>query len=194
VTDFHFSESQWDQVSAELGRTGRLKNEGDRQTLEMVCDLFAQSRPRLGRGAPTPERARGAWRKVAVAAHRLDGAITGLRAAGAADFTILDNHQGGVAGWAAQLPFIVEAAKGAAQLEMAGVHTISNKADPMRDAFVKRLAAIWKSCGGQISHAADGPLIRFLSAATAPALIWANEKPMTSDALRGSVRRIRMAS
>jgi hypothetical protein len=191
---FRFTESQWDEISAELGRTGRLKCEEDRQILEMICGHFAQLRPRLGRGAPTPVRARAAWGKVAVAAHKLDVAITGLRAAGAADFTFLDNHQGGMAGWAAQLPFIVEAAKGAAQLEMAGAHTISNKTDPMRDGLVKQLAMIWKSYGGRISHAEDGPLIRFLSAATAPALIWADEEPMTTDALRGSVRRIRMAS
>jgi hypothetical protein len=191
---FHFTESEWDKISVELGRTGRLKCEGDRQILEMICGAFAQLRPRLGRNAPTPARARDAWGKVAAAARKLEVAIAGLRAAGAADFTFLDNHQGGMAGWAAQLPFIVEAAKGAAQLEMGGTRTVSNAADPMCDGFVKQLALIWVSYGGRISHTEDGPLIRFLSAATAPALFWADEEPMTTDALRGSVRRIRMAS
>ena len=189
---FRFTESEWDKISVELGRTGRLKCEGDRQILEIICGDFAQLRPRLGRNAPTPARAQAAWNKVAVAAHKLDVAIKGLRVAGAADFTFLDNHQGGVAGWAAQLPFIVEAAKDAAQLEMAGGRKVSNAADPMRDELVKQLAMIWKGYGGQISYAEDGPLLRFLSAATASALIWADEEPMTTDMLRESVRRIRM--
>jgi hypothetical protein len=58
---FHFTESEWDKISVELGRTGRLKCEGDRQILEMICGHFAQLRPRLGRNAPTPARARDAW-------------------------------------------------------------------------------------------------------------------------------------
>ena len=73
----------------------------------------------------------------------------------------------------------MEAAEGAAEFEMAGARNVSNAADPMRDGFVKQLAMIWKGYGGRISHAEDGPLIRFLSAVTAPALIWAGEKPMT---------------
>ena len=58
--------------------------------LEMICGHFAQLRPRLGRNAPTPAKARAAWRKVAAAARKLEVAIAGLRAAGAADFTFLD--------------------------------------------------------------------------------------------------------
>ena len=89
------------------------------------------------------------------------------------------------------MPLLKQAADWAAELEMAGVRTVSNAADPMRDGFVKQLTMIWKSYGGRISHAEDGPLIRFLSAVTAPVLILAGEEPMTADALRGIVRRIR---
>src|SRR5262245_3684486 len=190
MDDFRFTESQWDKISAELGRTGRSKHEGDRQDLEMICDNFAQLRPRLGRGAPTPARARDAWRKVAAAASKLGAAIDGLRAAGAADFSFIDGHQGGAANWAAQLPLLKQAAEQAADLEMAGARTVSNMADPMRDGFVKQLTMMWKGYGGRISHG-DGPLVRFLSAVTAPALIWAGEKPMTTDAMKECVRRVR---
>jgi DUF971 family protein len=191
---FRFTESQWDEISTALGRTGRLQCEEDRQILEMICEHFAQLRPRLGYNVPTPIRARNAWRKVAAAAQKLDLAIADLRAAGAADFTFLDNHQGGWASWSAQLHLLKQEANWAAELEMAGVHKISNKADPMRDAFVNQLATIWKDYGGRISNAEDGPLIRFLSAVTAPALIWTGEKPMKAEALKWSVRRIGMAS
>jgi hypothetical protein len=192
--DFRFADDQWDKISVEFGRIGRLKYEGDRKMLEMICDHFAQLRPGLGRGAPTPARARNAWRKVAAAAHKLEVAIADLRAAGAADFAFLDGHRGGAASWSAQLPWLKQAADWAAECEMARVRTVSNKADPMRDAFVRQLMMIWKGYGGRISHG-DGPLVRFLSAVTAPALIWAEEKPMTIDAVKGSVRRIhKMAS
>ena len=194
---FHFTESQWDDISAELARVGRLNDPHDRQMLEVICNHFAQLRPRLKRNTPTPKKARRAWGKVAMAAHELDAAIAGLPAAGAASFTLLDwldGQQGEWKSWSAQLPKLKEAAYWAAELEMAGVRKVSNAADPMCDGFVKQLAMIWKSYGGRISHAEDGPLIRFLSAVTAPALIWADEKPMSTDTLRGSVRRIRMAS
>jgi hypothetical protein len=190
---FGFTERQWDEISAELARTGRLKD-GDRQMLEMICEDFVQLRPRLGRNAPKPAKARDAWRKVAVAAHKLDVAIAGLRAAGAADLTFLDGHQGEAARWAAQLPLLKHAAQRAAELEMLGVGTVSNNADPMRDMFVKRLAMFWKGYGGRISHAEDGPLVRFLIAVTAPALMSVNEEPMTLEAIQATVRRIRMAS
>jgi hypothetical protein len=191
---FHFTDNQWDEISAELARTGRLKYEGDRQMLEMICGGFAQLRPRLGRGAPTPARARKAWLKVAAAAHRLEVAIAGLRPAGAADFTVLDGHQGGAERWLAELQLLKPAAEYWAELEMHRVRTVANNADPMLDGFVKQLARIWKGHGGGIFHTEDGPLIRFLSAVTAPALEFAGEKPMTLDAVRWSVRRIDMAS
>ena len=56
LSEFRFTESQWDAISAQLERTGRLKNDGDRQILEMICNHFAQLRPRLKRNAPTPKR------------------------------------------------------------------------------------------------------------------------------------------
>jgi hypothetical protein len=96
----------------------------------------------------------------------------------------------GAENWAAQLPLLKQAAEQAAKLEMAGVRNVSNTADPMRDGFVKQLTRMWEGYGGRISHG-DGPLVRFLAAATEPALIWADEKTMTTDAIKGSVRRIR---
>jgi hypothetical protein len=194
MDDFRFTESQWDEISAAFARTGRLKCEEDRQILEMICGPFAQLRPRLGRNTPTPARARAAWRKVAAAAHKLDLAIAGLRDAGAADFAVLDaGHQVGTASWktwSKQLSLLKQAADWAAELEMAGARKVSNAADPMRDGLVKQLAMIWKSYGGRISHAEDGPLVRFLSAVTAPALNFAGESPMTTEAIQGAVRRL----
>ena len=195
---FHFTESEWDEISAELGRTGRMKCEEDRQILEMICNHFAQLRPKLGRNLPAPGKARDAWHKVATAASKLEAEIDGLRAAGAADFALLDwlddGHRGGWKHWSEQLSLLKQAAAWAAEIELAGARKVSNAADPMCDGLVKQLAMIWKSYGGRISHAEDGPLLRFLRAVTAPTLIWASEKPMTRDALRGSVRRIHMAS
>lgn len=191
--DFRFTNEEWDKISAELARTGHLKWDGDRQILEMVCDSFTRMRPRLGRDAPTPNPARAAWRKVALAARKLEVAIAGLRAAGAADFTVLDaGHQIGAAKWkvwSAQLPLLPPAADWAAELEMAGAHTVSNAADPMCDGFVKRLMTIWKGYGGRLAHTEDGPLVRFLTAVTEPALILAGEKPMTADAVREIIKK-----
>jgi hypothetical protein len=192
---FRFTQIQWDKISAVSGRTGRLKCEEDRQYLEMICNNFVQMRPR--RDIPTPAKARDAWGKVAAAAHKLEVAIAGLRAAGAADFAVLDACPVKAAkwsAWSAQLALLKQAADWAAALEMAAPRTVSNAADPMRDGFVKQLMVMWKGYGGRISHTEDGPLLRFLSAVTAPALNWADEEPMTTDALRGSVRRICMVS
>jgi hypothetical protein len=188
---FRFTECQWDEISAELGRIGRLKDEGDREMLEMICGQFAQMRPRLGRGAPTPTKARDAWLKVAAAARKLDLAIANLPAAGAADFTFLDNHQGGWKSWLAQLQLLKQGANWAAKIEMAGTYSVSNRTDPTRDAFVKQLATIWEGYGGRISHANDGPLFRFLRAVTTPALKSAGERPIKTEALKWSIRRIR---
>jgi DUF971 family protein len=187
---FCFTESQWDEISAGLARIGRLKYEGDRRLLEMICGHFVQLRPRLGRAAPTPAKARNAWRRVAAAAHKLNVAIAGLRAAGAAEFTFLDGHQGGAAGWVAQLPLLEHAAEWAAELEMLAARAVSNNADPMRDALVGQLARFWVGSGGRLSHAKDGPLVRFLTAVMIPTLAAANENPMTVEAIRGTVRRM----
>jgi hypothetical protein len=192
--DFRFTDDQWDEISVEFGRIGRLKNDGDRQLLEMICNSFAQLRPRLGRNTPTPAKARDSWHEIAAEARKLETAIAGLRAAGAADFTLLDwlddGHRGGWKNWSEQLSLLKHAADWAAEIEIARARNVSNRADPMRDGFVKQLAMIWKGYGGRISHAEGGPCFRFLSAATAPVLICAGEDPMTADTLRGIVRRI----
>jgi hypothetical protein len=192
---FRFTDGQWDEISAEiLRRTGRPKCEEDRQMLEMICNHFAQLRPRLGRNIPTPAKARDAWHEIAAEARKLEAAIASLPAAGAADFTLLDwlydGHRDGWKNWSEQLSLLKQAADWAAEFEIRTARKVSNAADPMLDGFVKQLAMIWKNYGGQISHAEDGPLLRFLRAVTAPVLIWASEEPMTPDALRASVRRI----
>ena len=150
--------------------------------------------PRLGRNTPTPAKARDAWHEIAAEARKLEAAIAGLRAAGAADFAFIDwlddGHRDGWKNWSEQLSLLKQAADWAAEFEIATARKVSNAADPMRDGLVKQLAMIWNSYGGRISHAEDGPLLRFLSAATAPALIWAGEKPMSDDTLRGIVRHI----
>ena len=169
---FRFTDSQWDEISAELGQTGRPKGDSDRQILEMICDHFAQLRPRLGRNTPTPAKARDAWREIAAEARKLEAAIASLPAAGAADFAFLDwledGHRGGWKNWSEQLSLLKQAADGRAEIEIAGARKVSNAADPMRDGLVKQLARIWNSYGGRISHAEDGPLLRFLSAAQHP--------------------------
>jgi hypothetical protein len=180
---FQFSESQWVSISAELGRTGRKKNDGDRQNLEMICSHFRQLRPKLKRNTPAPVKAQAAWHKVAAAARTLESAIEGLPAAGAADFTFLDAHKkiGGWRDWSEKLKSLKDAADCAAELELAGARAVSNNADPMRDAFVKQLMAMWP---GRISHGDQGPLVGFLSA------VMATVEPMTTDQLRWCVRRI----
>ena len=56
MTGFHFTESQWDDISAELERsTGRLKNDGDREILEVTCNSFVKLRPKLGKNQPSPK-------------------------------------------------------------------------------------------------------------------------------------------
>ena len=117
-----------------------------------------------------------------------------MRAAGAADFTFLDNHQGGWESWSAQLKLLKPEANWAAKIEMIDTRTVTNNADPMLDGFVHHLARIWEERGGQITHGEDGPLIRFLSAVTTSTLAWVDKKPLTTYKLRGSVRRMRVAS
>ena len=104
-----FTDAEWDEIAGLLERIGRLPADEDRQTLEFICDGFAKIRPVLGHDLPAPARARDAWLRVAAAAHRLDAAIAGLRKDGAADFTMLDHHQGGAAKWVEQLPLMAEA-------------------------------------------------------------------------------------
>jgi hypothetical protein len=160
----------------------------------MVCDNFAQTRCTLGRNLPAPARARDAWLKVATATQRLEAAITELRKAGAADFTVLDNHQGGVASWAAQLPQVVQGAKEMAELEMQGVRRGASNSDPLRDGFLKGLMVAWSGFGGRLSYAEKGPCVRFLTTVSAPALRAVGEKPMTVGKLRAAVRRLRVVS
>jgi hypothetical protein len=192
--EFHFTDDEWDEIAGLLERAGRLRYDGDRKMLESVCDGFARTRPTLGRGLPAPALARDAWLRVATAAHRLGAAIAGLRKAGAADFTFLDNHQGGMASWAARLPLVARDAKGAAELEMHGVRRVASNKDPLRDGFLKQLVVVWSGFGGRVSHAANGPCVRFLATVSGAALRAAGEKPMTVDELRAAVRRLRVVS
>ena len=121
---FRFTDGQWDEISVELGRIGRLKDDSDRQILEMICNHFAQLRPRLGRNTPTPAKARDAWHEIAAAARKLEAAIAACPAAGAADFTFLDwlelGHRDGWKSWSEQLSLLKQAADWAAEIEMAG--------------------------------------------------------------------------
>jgi hypothetical protein len=191
---FHFTDDEWDAIAGFLERVGRLRYDGDRETLETVCDGFAQTRPTLGRNSPAPARARDAWLRVATATQRLEAAIAGLRKAGAADFTVLDNHQGGVASWAAQLPLVMRGAKEAAELEMQGVRRGASNSDPLRDGFLKQLMVVWRGFGGRVSYAENGPCVRFLATVSGSALRAIGEKPLTVDKLRAAVRRLRVAS
>jgi hypothetical protein len=199
-SEFRFSESEWDAIAELLSSMGRPKIDTDRQMLEMICNPFAQLRPRLGRNQPTPTRARAAWRKVTVAADRLDREIAGLRAAGATDFTVLDDACPTVdpekvkikwSAWWTQLGQLKLAAAWAEAFELTiAPPRVSNRSDPLRDGFVAQLMRIWKGYGGPISYSDSGPLVRFLSLVTGPVLIWASEEPMTVDAIKESVRRI----
>jgi hypothetical protein len=186
---FRFSESDWNAISVEWARTGRPKDEGDREVLEIICEGFVRLRPKLRRNLPTPKRARAAWHKVATAAGKLEAAIEGLRPAGAADFTLLDwfddGHRHEWKIWLEQLSLLKRAPYAAGEIELARARTASNAADPMRDGLVKRLVTTWQGYGGRISHGEDGPLVRFLSA-----VMVSVGEPMTTDAVRGCVRRI----
>jgi hypothetical protein len=204
-SEFRFSESEWGEIAELLSSTGRPKSDTDRQMLEIICGPFAQLRPRLGRNHPTPTRARAAWRKVAVTADRLDREIAGLRAAGAADFTVLDacptvptveakKAEIELIKWSAwwvQLRELKLAAAWAEAFEgTIAPPRVSNRSDPLRDGFVEQLMRVWEGYGGPISYSESGPLVRFLSLVTGPVLIWAGEEPMTVDAIKESVRRI----
>jgi hypothetical protein len=178
VNAFKFSDREWDRIRAELAPTGPIV-EFDRRKLEFFCLRFVASRPRLGRNAPAPKKARAAWRTVAAATHRLEVAIAGLPPAGAKRLTF----------WARHLPQLRQAADSAADFETAGARKVSNTADVLRDTFVKNLLLFWKGRNARVAHAEDGPLVRFLSAVTAPALTQVGEQPMTHGQIRASVRR-----
>jgi hypothetical protein len=183
---FRFTDDEWTKIAGMLERVGRLRYDGDRRDLEFFCECFAQTRPRLGRNMPTPARARDAWFDVAAAAKRLQAAIAGLKPAGAADFT--------AASWAAELPLVAQASKRAADLEMHGVRREANNSDPFRDAFLRQLMRAWSGYGGRLSHARNGPCVRFLMAVSSTALEAAGEHSMTADELVAAVRRLRVAS
>jgi hypothetical protein len=191
---FRFTDVQWTAINAEIAALGR-QSEHDRQQLELHCDRFARSRPKRGPGLPTPAKARKQWLEVAKASRRLDDAIKGLRDAGAADFTMLDGHQGGASKWAAALPGIAAEAEQAAKLE-SYVETPANNADPMLDGFVTLLVRTWEAFGGDAAIGYNdgtgtpcGPLLRFLTAVTEPTLQAAGEDPLTASALRSKVRK-----
>lgn len=196
MSGFHFNDAEWDAIGDELERhTGRLKYDGDRRSIEMICDRFVRLRPRLGKGLPTPTAARDAWIEVANAAVRLDSAIAGLRTAGAADFTIIDNHKGTAADWAAALPEIMQAAQYWAELETLGARTVSNKSDPVRNGLVVQIVRMWQGFGGNVGtgynnyrRTSDNPLVRFIAAVTTPVMVAAGEKPLTLGTIRGIVR------
>lgn len=194
---FRLSDAEWDNIGDYLEEaTGRLKYDGDRWSLEFACNCFVVPRQKRGRSLPTPAKAAKAWHKIADQAQKLHDAIEGLREAGAADFTMLDNHQGHAAAWAASLPSLVQGARDAAALELYAPKT-ANNSDPGRDFFVLRLVRLWKGYGGRVAAGyddaagkADGPLVRFLQMVTAPAMKAAGEAAISPDALRALIRRV----
>ena len=99
-----------------------------------------------------------------------------------------------MASWAARLPLVARDAKWAAELEMHGVRRVASNKDPLRDGFLKQLVGIWSGFGGRVSHAANGPCVRFLATVSGAALRAAGEKPRTVDELRAAVRRLRVVS
>lgn len=182
MRDFRFSESEWDVISTELVRIGRLKDQNDRESLEFICGGFTKWRPRLGKNIPKPKAHQEAWLEVADAARQLKRALADLRRVDASAFE----------SWASELPELIEIAKTAAKLELIGARPkVTNKQDPMRDRFVMRLAGAWAGYGGQISHAENGPCLRFLMAVTASALKKAGEKPMNPGTIQGIIRRVK---
>lgn len=196
---FLFTDDQWTAITAELQGLGRQDYSGDRQGLEIICGAFVGARTRLGRNLAAPKRAHDAWLNVASAARQLDEAIAGLEPAGAAAFTIVDGHRGEVAKLAAALPWIAREAQYFAELELHGTaKDVSNNADPGRDAFLRQLVRMWEAFGGKVSAGfdahrgqADGPLVRFLGAVMSPALVAAGEKPLSANAIRGAVRKLK---
>ena len=201
---FRFTDEEWAQISAELSALGRLDCEANRWTIEMICWGFAALRPRLGRNRFVPTVARDAWLRVARTAAELDEAINGLRPAGAADFTSLDNQPDGLAEWSSKLSMLVDDAKWAAELEMAAYAPYDtadgSNGDPMLDGFIEQLVRVWEGFGGKPSVGysesagnVSAPLLRFLTVATTAALAAAARRPvqpLTPDQIQGIVRKL----
>ena len=194
---FAFTDAQWQPIAVELSGIGRLG--GDRRSLEFVCGIFIQSRPRVGKGLPTPKKAREAWLKVADAADALDNAIKGLREASAADFTMLDDHSDRIFEWMSALPSLARGAREAAEYEIHEIKPTANNADPVRDFFLSQIITIWHEYGGAVrastdpsSHREGGPLVRFVSAVMAPVFAKLNEAPPTPGMIRSAVREHRL--
>jgi hypothetical protein len=187
MQSFRFTDQEWAEINSELSALGGLDCESNRWTLEMICWGYAALRPRRGRDRSVPTVARDAWLRVAAAAAELDEAIKGLRAAGAADFTMVDN-QGGAAAWANKLSTLVEDAQWAAELEIAASENDradGHSIDPMLDGLVQQLVRVWESFGGNPSVGyndsagnASRPLLRFLTVATTAARVAAARRPV----------------
>lgn len=193
--DFRFSEQEWQTLAAQLEDIGRLNSGGERWLIELTAGIFVHTRRAHGKGRHSPKKARAAWLWVADAADELQAAIRALRPAGAADFSMLDNHSQRIAEWAAFLPSVAEGARVAAEYEMFGVEPTPNNADPVRDNFLRQIIGVWRGYGGQARASVDavtgkpkGPLVRFVSAAAGPAFAAVGEPPPTPGVIRQAIR------
>jgi hypothetical protein len=187
---FHFSDEQWETISRDLRKSASFNANVCRFEVSILCGGFVHLRPHIGKDLPSPERANEAWLKISGAAKKLKLAISELREAGAADFSILGSYT--IADeWAAQLPLVICSAKESARLELER-RSKSNKADPYRDSLVKSLVRVWQNHTGQqkIPYTDGGPLMRFLVAITTPTLKAAADEPLTTDTLRGMLRKM----
>lgn len=189
MSAFRFTTAQWDAIGAHLDRIGRGRSAGDRQSLELQCEIFVRLRPKLGRGLPTPSRARDAWIAVNVAAKRLRTAIAELKDAGGADLTLIETSPGASIEWLAGLDGLIRGADQAAGLEMVNPPKVAKNTDPLRDDLIVRLAWLWKGYGGGLSNAEDGALVTFLVTVTGPAFEAIGEPPPSTSTIRGVLRK-----
>lgn len=195
---FAFADDEWRLIAAELAAVGRLDSGGERATLETIAHWFTSYRTKRGKGRPTPKKARECWIQVAEASERLNAAIAALGEAGAANFTVLDDHSDSIKAWAAALPWIAREARVVAEIEMHRPKPSSNNADPERDFFLQQIISTWKDYGGQVrtsthpqTHEPGGPLIRFASLVAEPAFRSIGEQPPTPEIIRQAARKYR---
>lgn len=193
MTEFTFTDAQWDAVGAHLDKIGRGRSPGDRKSLELQCHLFVRLRPRLGKGLATPKKAAEAWERIGASARRLKAAIADLKEAGGADLTLIETSPGAQHEWLAGLDGLIRGADQAATLETINPPKTSKNADPLRDEMIIRLTRIWRGCGGGRSSAEDGALVAFLAAVLEPAFAAVNEATPSASSIRHVVRRASLA-
>lgn len=89
---FRLPEEAWQELCRLLDRIGRHPSEGDRHSLELICDAFVRGRIAAGRKlVPRPKALSEQWARARDAAKALEDAIAEIEATpDAADLSLLE--------------------------------------------------------------------------------------------------------